>query len=173
MWKDCSCKINFICIYPGVGIRSQPKSNIINPLPGRKNKKVSICIQGFSCLPGFFLLFPSTCWCCQVPYSCSHFVCCWLVCWFSIYKVYPPSFLPSLLSSLSFLLCFSPVWRSTSWKVLSSAQRKVTLATSSASRNTVTKSFIQHYLFSVWGHIFLCAVSAELLSLRRVWGCYR
>lgn len=102
MWKDCSCKINFICIYPGVGIRSQPKSSIINPLPGKKKKKkVSICIQGFSCLPGFFLLFPSTCWFLTAVLILSV---AGLFADSVSTKVYPPSFPPPLLSSLSYFV---------------------------------------------------------------------
>lgn len=165
MWKDCSCKINFICIYPGVGIRSQPESGIINPLQEKK-EKVSICIQGFSCLPGSFLLFHSTCWCCQVPYSCCHFVCCWLVCWFSNYNS-----VPSILSSLPpFFPCFPTSFFSFSSMGVNNLKNTFTSTKKGCSCN---KFCIQEYcdkLFdqtfvSVWRHIFLRAVSTEMLSL--------
>lgn len=112
---------------------------------------MSIWIQCFSCLPGL-LLFQWTCWCCQVPYSPSHFDRCWFVCWFSSYSRVT-SLLPSRLSSLPFFLpsSLSPIWGQTTWKILSSAHKKVTLATSSASSDSVTKCFIKPHFFSSVG----------------------
>lgn len=106
-WKDCSCKINFFCIYPGVGIRSQPKSSIINPLLGKKKKKekVSICLQGS-------IVFQAPSYCFPQHAGAARFLTAVLILsvaglFADSVIVYPPSFPPSLLPSfLPFLSYF-------------------------------------------------------------------
>lgn len=104
-WKDYSCKINFVCIYPGVGIKSQPKSSIINPLPGKKKKKLVSASRVSLVFRAPFYYFPQHAGAARFLTSVLILSVAGLFAGSVTTIVYPPSFPPSLLSSfLSYFL---------------------------------------------------------------------